>query len=447
MRNRRLPVLPFLLYAVALIFIFFNRGSERTLRIYEYDKGGYYAYLPSMFIHGDLADLRYYLRRVERLRLSDADFAGGTHVHSRTGRRVIKYPVGMAMAELPAFLCAHALARPLGYAKDGFSPPYAAAVGVTGIISATLGLWWLSLLLLYYFPRRVVAVVIAAIGVGTNLFTYAAFEPGMSHPVSFCLVSGLLLFAERWYRTGRANYAVFAGLLLGLIVSVRPVNGLFAIPALFWNAGMAAALRERLRFLAGHFVQVGIAMLCFALMLVPQLLYWKYVSGSWFYYSYRDEGFDFSRPHIWSGLFSYERGWLVYTPLMAVAASGLLLTIRKARRQLMMPVLFGVCILVYVVFSWTQWYYGAGFGARALIEALPLMAVPLAAVIELVCHRSGQLRVGILALVALLVAFNLFQTYQYASGTIAAERMNRAYYWRVFGKLHATDEDRMLLRK
>ena len=46
---------------------------------------------------------------------------------------------------------------------------------------------------------------------------------------------------------------------------------------------------------------------------------------------------------------------------------------------------------------------------------------------------------------ACLLLLNIFQTIQYANGTIHGDRMTGEYYFAVFGKLSATDEDKKLL--
>lgn len=136
---------------------------------------------------------------------------------------------------------------------------------------------------------------------------------------------------------------------------------------------------------------------------------------------------------------------MLYTPLMAIASFGFLAIIRKTERRLLLPIFLGMAALVYAVFSWEQWYYGAGFGARALIEAMPLMAIPLATLIHAASAMNVVPRFALHALIVVIVLLNLFQSYQYASGVIAARHMNRAYYWRVFGKLEVTAEEKKLL--
>ncbi|MCB0815419.1 MAG: hypothetical protein KDB87_19920, partial [Flavobacteriales bacterium] len=56
------------------------------------------------------------------------------------------------------------------------------------------------------------------------------------------------------------------------------------------------------------------------------LSYWKVYGGAWIFDSYQNpgEGLDLFYPHLHRFLFSFRKGWFIYTPLMLVAAAGLL---------------------------------------------------------------------------------------------------------------------------
>jgi hypothetical protein len=99
------------------------------------------------------------------------------------------------------------------------------------------------------------------------------------------------------------------------------------------------------------------------------------------YYSYGDEGFFFTNPQIINGLFSYRKGWLIYTPLMIFALLGILTLARRKFQQFFIPVLIFTVANIYVVYSWWCWWYGGSFGSRPMIDSYPLMAVALAGMV------------------------------------------------------------------
>jgi hypothetical protein len=83
-------------------------------------------------------------------------------------------------------------------------------------------------------------------------------------------------------------------------------------------------LKNRLLFIfrnSGYYVVMAfIFLLCW----LPQIFYWKTLTGKIFFYSYTKEGFDFLHPHLKNGLFGFANGWLAYTPVMIFAVIGLI---------------------------------------------------------------------------------------------------------------------------
>ena len=108
-------------------------------------------------------------------------------------------------------------------------------------------------------------------------------------------------------------------------------------------------------------------------------MYWKLQTGQYLYYSYPDDqGFFFSNPQIWNNLFSWRKGWLLYTPVMIFALAGIPL-LWKQNRKFFVPVLLFVVVIIYVTSSWWDWWYGGGFGIRPYIDLYGVMAIPMAA--------------------------------------------------------------------
>ena len=103
--------------------------------------------------------------------------------------------------------------------------------------------------------------------------------------------------------------------------------------------------------------------------------------------------------------------------------------------------------MIYVVFSWRTWWYGGGFSARAMIESLPVVALPLAYLFKNV-YENGKpvvFKVAFSLLVLSLIALNLFQSYQYKGSIIHSSLMTKEYYWKVFGKTEINPDDNKYL--
>jgi fumarate reductase subunit D len=232
---------------------------------------------------------------------------------------------------------------------------------------------------------------------------------------------------------------------LGLITITRPTNILIVIALLFWGLKDTQDLKNRFQFIGNNFLKIILSICCFILVLFIQLSYWKYVTGHWIYFSYKDEGFNFLDSEIWKGLFSYRKGWFVYTPIAFFGILGFIFSYKKYKIMSSGLLLF-FCLNIYVIFSWDQWYYGGGFGCRPLIDALPVLAFPLAALTAYLFQRKRVIKIFTGTIIFLLIALNLWQTYQYSFGTIPWDHNNREYYWRVFLKQNATAEDWKLIK-
>jgi len=177
-----------------------------------------------------------------------------------------------------------------------------------------------------------------------------------------------------------------------------------------------------------------VAIIFFLLAVSVQLAYWKYITGNWIHYSYEGEGFNFISPKIYKGLFSYRKGWLVYTPLVFIGLMGLPALRRLHPKMTPMMVVY-LIINCYIVFSWVQWTYGGGFGCRALVESLVVVAFPLAALLQRALIWQRPFRKLIQSLLFLCILLNLWQSYQFSRGIIPPDSNTKHYYWSTFLKL------------
>jgi ABC-type multidrug transport system fused ATPase/permease subunit len=175
------------------------------------------------------------------------------------------------------------------------------------------------------------------------------------------------------------------------------------------------------------------------LMALPQLIYWKIQTGSYVYYSYGKQRFFFNHPHIWKGLFSYRKGWLLYSPVMILSVFGFI-WLKRYNKQLLVPVLAFCLINIYIVFSWWCWWYGGSFGQRALIESYAFLSLPMAACITQL--GKNRLILSAILLFALgTVYLNIRQTKQYAEGILHWDSMSKELYWATFNKMQHLPED------
>ena len=420
------------LFAFISIYIFFNREDWKK-NMFIYDVDGYYTYLPAAFIYRDLGHMAFHHQAHIDFGVSeDRDYVFD---QPETGRKTNKYAIGTALFEMPFFLVAYAWSDHVeGYNLDGYGPPFQIAAHLSNIFWVVLGLFVLRRFLKVYFTDAVIAIVLACIAFGTNLYTYSTFIPGMSHPYVFFIFCSILYYTQRWYAQGKPSQLYMLGALAGLAVITRPIAIIIFLVTLLWEVNSLALLKLRLTFLAQRGKQIGIAFICFLAVAMIQMSYWKYTSGHWVFFSYQEDGFNFLKPKIWAGLFSYQKGWFVYTPIALLGMAGLYFLWKKQKALAPVVVIYFI-ITIYVVFCWRNWWYGGGFSARGMVESLAVMALPLGALIEWVLSLKKKVVNGVmLCAFSFFIALNMFQSYQYALFILHSDRMSKAFYWKIFGK-------------
>ncbi|MBX3102737.1 MAG: hypothetical protein KF690_09530 [Bacteroidetes bacterium] len=386
-----------LLLAAVCIANGVKRNHPAYDRVIAWDQEGYFKYLQAIFIQGGFADLQ-------------GRYPGYFPPVESTGRHLIKYTSGVALMQLPFFLPCHLYALATGQAT-GESPPYGLAIHLAALAYFLLGLWLVYRVLLRYVSPLAARGTVLLVGLGTQLLWYASGEPGMSHIYSFCLFALLLWGTPLWIETPTVGRSLLLGFVLGFILLIRPTNGVIALWPLSWLLSHPAAHAHWRR----HAVPLLLAGLAGALLAwLPQLIYWKHVSGYWLYWTYSEEGFHhLGQPRLLQVLFSVRNGWLTYTPLMAVALGGLVYLRNTHRAQASTLVIIGL-ITWYVCAAWWMWWFGGSFGYRAFIEYYTLLAIPLAMVVQQVLALRRTARGLAIAVLVLYVYVNIGLTDRYS---------------------------------
>lgn len=403
-------------------------------KVIIWDTAGYYVYLPAAIIYHDLGKLEFYEQVNREYKTADRDWYG-IYQDSLTGRRWTKYPVGVAIMELPFFLIAHGLSQvfPEENVIYGYGKIFQYGVACACLFWFLAGLFCLRRFLLRYFDDAVVALTLFLVIYATNLFNYGLLEGGLSHGISFALFSFLLLLTDNWYRSGRRIALLGLAMILGLIIITRPTNVVAALIPLLWGVWSRESWVNRKAFFEQRIFAIVFAFsLCVAVVFI-QLSYWHYITGNWILYSYKGEKFDLTNPHILEGLFHYDKGWFIYTPLALCFVAGLIFVYWYYRTQFLPLTLF-LIVNIYVVYSWDFWRYGGGFGARPLTESYAFLAFSLAAFLEHSFRWKRRWRIALLCFFILTTSLNLFQTYQFRYGILPPIWIREQIYWDAFGK-------------
>ncbi len=154
-------------------------------------------------------------------------------------------------------------------------------------------------------------------------------------------------------------------------------------------------------------------------------------TGNWFVWSYGEEGFYWSNPQIVEVLFGFRKGWLVYTPLIVLGLFALPLIYKKNKEQFI-SLTFFLVVLIYIVSSWWNWFYGSSFGQRSFVDFYAIIAFLLAILLDSI-YEKKLLSIFTKTLIIGFVALNLFQSFQYKENIISSWDMTAKKYFATFG--------------
>lgn len=404
-------------------------GKNHWQDIIEADAKGYYAYLPAVFIYHDLNfGFHDYIEKKY--------YNPNTYYEYRTvrdGKLINKYFTGVAFAELPFFLTAHVITKLIGNPADGYSKLYPIFINIGAIVFLTIGLFYLKKFLqLYHIRDNLISITLLAIVFGTNLLYYTVSEPGMSHIYSFALINIFLYSAKLFFSSYRNQEILACAALLGFIILVRPVNGLilFIIPFL---AGNKENLIQGIKKLVGNPIIVFGSMLIILLIISIQFFIYKIQCGSFFVYSYGEEGFNWSNPQVLNFLFSYKKGFFLYTPLALLSIFGLIPLWKKTRYEFYTLTVF-LLLLLYVLSSWWNWWYGGSFSSRVMVEYLALFAFLSANILQFV-QGNKPLTAALHFTIFFTIILCQVQMYEYRYFLIHWDSMTKEKYREVFFRL------------
>jgi len=413
-----------------------SSGETLPVKVTTWDALGYYLYLPSSIIYHDDTSLQWFPAMDQKYHLSGGDvYQAQMH---ENGHQVFKYLRGVSLLEAPWFWLAHAYCHLYSsYPADGFSAPYQYAVAWGAVFWVIFSLFLLRRILLLYSSDQSTALSLVLLVLASNALQYISIDSGQSHAYIFPLYVLILWYSIRWHATYHLRYAFLIGLLIGLATISRPTEAVMLFIPLLWNSHDKSRWHEKWEQIKAQPTQLLLLMAGGLLGILPQLLYWKRVTGSWIY----DVGskWDFLSPH-WRVLVGWEKGWFIYTPVTMLFILGLFFLKGKAFRSAVIT----FCLLnIYIIIAWHIWRYGGSFSTRALVQSYPVFALPLAVLVDWIFSKKWGILLWPLSL--LFLSVNIFQIMQYNRGILHYDDMNRAYYQAIFLNPHPTARHMSLL--
>ena len=361
-------------------FVYFENNTKNGYNATSWDALGYYLLLPGTFIYKDVKQLNWFHEKDSIYSMS-----GGTLYQIcklKNGNYTFKYLIGVSIIESPYFFAGHLLAKIYGAPQDGFSWPYQYSIMFGAILWFMFGLFILKKILLHFFDDIITSISLLLLCLTSNLIQYVSIDGAMSHSFIFTLYAIVLWYTVKWHENPETKYAFIIGLFSGLAIICRPTELIIIFIPILWKFTLKNNSLTKWQYLLKHKNNLYLIASGGLIGVMPQLVYWKYSTGSFIY----DVGskWVFLTPW-WRVLFGPEKGWFLYTTIAIFMIIGFFFMDNKPFKKAVIT----FCLLnIWVIISWFDWRYGASYSTRALSQSYPVFALPLASFIYWVYYKS-----------------------------------------------------------
>jgi hypothetical protein len=400
-------------FLLARHFSWNGADGNGSSQIIESDGKGYYMYLPAIFIKKNISN-----------QVPDDRF-----IFKTKNGAINKYYAGTAVCMSPFFGAIYTAYKIFHKPLDGYTIPFQLSVSFAGLFYLLLGLIFLSgLLILYEIPPLVICTSILIIVFGTNLLMYGVYHPSFSHVYSFCFIAMFLYYMKKFSLRGTFKSAAALAFALGMIVIIRPTNGIIILAVPFL-AGSTQVLKLSLRKLTRLKYLLPLSIIFFTIVGI-QLFVVYLQTGEFIFWSYPNEGFYWTSPQLGNVLISFRKGHFIYTPLALISLLALRIFYKQNKFMFWsLASFFGVAI--YLTSAWWCWYYGPSFGQRPFVDFYAVNALLLA---FLLTNLTSWKKSITYLTIFLFTVLNLIQSYQYAIGILSSWDMSFEKYKYVFLK-------------
>jgi hypothetical protein len=312
---------------------------------------------------------------------------------------------------LPFFLLAYFISFLFGLPLDGYAPLFQFCIVAAHLFYFLIGLAFLNKVMLKLnLSHTARTVSLLSICLSSNVFFYLVYDFSVAHIFGFFGVSWFIYLLNKWNQLpdptlGGWKIIGQAFVVLSLLVITRPTNALvvLAIPLFVEIQRFAFFFYKNIHWRKVPWIYLGISLV---ILFIPLVL-WKIQTSNWLVYSYGDEQLSLSKPNLGKFLFSVQKGWWFWSPMLLVMT--LLGTWYYTQKNKIKGFYFLMLILfiAYIFSCWWMWTFGMGLGQRPMIDFYPIIIVAFAGFMNQLRHVKWWT----LAFVP-FIALNMVQAHQ-----------------------------------
>ncbi|MFN6077171.1 MAG: hypothetical protein ACK46Y_16555 [Fluviicola sp.] len=399
------------LFSLLTLLLFSNKSWDSPYhRVIIGDAKAYYAYLPAVFIYQD-ATFSFQEKIEKKYYPADGSLQKNYMNPLENGRKVNKTFPGLAVLYAPFFFLAWLFSAIFGFATDGYSPPFQYAIALSHIVYFVCALRLLfGILSRFELKKSTIYISLLTLTFGTNCWYYLVYDFSVGHIHAFFLVSLIAWLFINWLETKQTKFISYALLFLALLAILRPTSVLIVLflPLLIYIKN--SNLKTEFKSIFGHIKKFSFALIGVGLIFLIPLLLWKWQTGNWFVYSYSNERFYFSKPHLFEFLFSVKKGWLFWSPVIFLSLIFILIRFKKETQRVVLSTVLPILLITYIFSCWWIWTFGMGFGQRQMIEFLPFILIAFAFLFQ-----SIKRKISFAFIFIPFIGLSILQGYQFGN--------------------------------
>ncbi len=397
----------------------------------EGDGIGYFAYLRSMYFDKDI----YFNNEFEALKAFrygvcsyklKFDCLRYTHV-PETNMVPNSFSIGPSLLWMPFYHLTDICYRKINPNRTGYETIYLNVLRFATIFYGFLGVLFLYFALRSIFRPHVSLLAILAILFCSPMYAFLKTQPFYSHIHSFFAVSLFMFILVKIKDSQNPLHWMILGAAAGIATLMRWQNAMFVLVPVFF-ALMMLLKNEFIprKEILSLYLNLPLFALCFFLFLIPQLVAFKLIFGTFYTIPQGNSFITFIPKWIIEVLFSANHGLFHWHPLLILGLIGFFLTFRGSARNSASRALFysnsvGFGLQTYINASIPQYWAGASFGARRFIDSFVFLSFGMANFIEHM-YRKKIWKSLFLAAFNFFFVFNVFMEKAYIKNVFHHER-------------------------
>jgi hypothetical protein len=228
----------------------------------------------------------------------------------------------------------------------------------------------------------------------------------MSHIYSFFLFTCFIYLGPFVTKHNQKKiFFLLFGLIIGLIIIVRPINIMFLPVFFIFNNYEFSSIKNNI-------TKLSLVAITALIVIIPQLIYWKYSHGQYFHYSYGGEGFsNIFNPKLLQLWFSTNNGLFIYNPIIILILIGFFFFYKNSPvKSIIISVYF--VLISFIFASWHDWSYGCSYGCRPYVEYYSILALPFGFFIEKL-NTNSFFKPILVSFLIIFIIYNLKLIFSY----------------------------------